>query len=202
MRDLRENPAIRYLDATESVVRNVSREAVSQALDALYDAYRRDATIYIIGNGGSASTASHMMNDLNKMTRIEGQPRIRAIALTDNMPLITAIANDEDYADVFVEPLRNLLRPGDVLVAISGSGNSPNVVRAAGYASSIGATVVALCGNPESLLHRGAHVAVLVPSDSICHQEDVHLIVNHALALGLKTRIAADAERAKAGVAG
>src|SRR5579863_6466885 len=91
-----------YLDQVEEVVRAISRTEVEAVVDALFECWRRQATIYIIGNGGSASTASHMMNDLSKMTSFPGVPRVRAIALTDNMPLITAIGNDIEYADVFV----------------------------------------------------------------------------------------------------
>jgi len=180
-----------YLDAMEGVVAAISREAVERFVDRLFAGWQADATTFIIGNGGSASTASHMMNDLSKMTTVPGARRFRALALTDNVPLMTAVANDIDYREVFVEQLRSLYRPGDVLVAISGSGNSPNVVRAAEYVREQGGAVLALCGLPGSSLCAQADVIVSIPSPSICQQEDGHLIVNHTMALALRDRIAA-----------
>jgi D-sedoheptulose 7-phosphate isomerase len=180
-----------YLDEIEKVVKSISRADVRAVVDLLFDAWRERRTTFIIGNGGSASTASHMMNDLSKMTSVDGMPRFRAIALTDNMPYITAIANDIDYADVFVEQLRNLLLPDDIVVAISGSGNSENVIRACVYARELGAKVVGLCGEPGSRLCGASDAVVTVSANNICQQEDGHLILNHAIALALRERIVA-----------
>ena len=193
-----ENPTITdrvttYLDEMEHVVKSISRPDVRAVVNRLFAAWQNGRTTYIIGNGGSASTASHMMNDLSKMTTVAGAKRFRAIALTDNMPYITAIGNDIEFADVFVEQLRNLLLPEDNLIVISGSGNSENVVRAAKYAREIGAAVIALCGRPGSRLCENADAVVTVPAESICQQEDGHLIINHTLALALRDRIAATA---------
>lgn len=193
-----ENPTITdrvttYLDEMEHVVKSISRPDVRAVVNRLFAAWQNGRTTYIIGNGGSASTASHMMNDLSKMTTVAGAKRFRAIALTDNMPYITAIGNDIEFADVFVEQLRNLLLPEDNLIVISGSGNSENVVRAAKYAREIGAVVIALCGRPGSRLCENADAVVTVPAESICQQEDGHLIINHTLALALRDRIAATA---------
>lgn len=179
-----------YLDEIQQVVQSISRADVRRVVDRLFAGWQEGRTTYIIGNGGSASTASHMMNDLNKMTAIEGAQRFRAIALTDNMPYITAIGNDIEYSDVFIEQLRNLLLPEDILIAISGSGNSENIIRAAQYARKIGANVIGLCGRPGSRLCANADDVVTVVSQSICQQEDGHLILNHAIALALRERIA------------
>ena len=180
-----------YLDEIEVVVKSISRADVRVVVDRLFDAWQEQQTTFIIGNGGSASTASHMMNDLNKMTSFDGAKRFRAIALTDNVPYITAVGNDIEYSDIFIEQLRNLLRPDDVLVAISGSGNSENVIRAAKYARQIGASVIGLCGNAGSRLCECSDAVVTISSKSICQQEDGHLILNHAIALALRDRIAA-----------
>lgn len=180
-----------YLDEIEQVVQSISRADVRRVVDRLFEGWQQGRTTYIIGNGGSASTASHMMNDLNKMTSMEGAQRFRAIALTDNMPYITAIGNDIEYSDVFIEQLRNLLLPNDILIAISGSGNSENIIRAAQYAREIGASVIGLCGRPGSRLCANADDVVTVAAQSICQQEDGHLILNHAIALTLRERIAA-----------
>jgi len=123
-----------YLTELEEVIHKLSRNEVRAVADALMENWRARRQVFIIGNGGSAAAASHMMNDLNKFTILEGKHRFRAIALTDNVPLMTAVSNDLSYADVFVEPLRNLLQPGDTVIAISASGNSPNIVKAVEYA--------------------------------------------------------------------
>jgi D-sedoheptulose 7-phosphate isomerase len=180
-----------YLDETVEIVKSISRSEVRDVVSRLFEGWRAGSTTYIIGNGGSAATASHMMNDLNKMTSFPETPRFRAIALTDNVPYITAVANDIDYADVFIEQLRNLLRPNDILIAISGSGNSENIIRAAEYARGLGAYVIGLCGNPGSRLCKSSDAAVTISAKSICQQEDGHLILNHAIALALRDLIAA-----------
>jgi D-sedoheptulose 7-phosphate isomerase len=180
-----------YLDEIERVVRAIPRADVRSVVDRLFDGWQQKRTTYIIGNGGSASTASHMMNDLNKMTTCQGAPRFRAIALTDNVPYMTAVGNDIEYAEVFAEQLKNLLLPDDILVALSGSGNSENVIRAVSYARERGAFVIGLCGQPGSRLCAGADLVITIPASSICQQEDAHLILNHTIALALRERIAA-----------
>jgi len=180
----------RYFDEVLEAIRGIDRSSVRAVVDALFEAWRQDRQIFIIGNGGSASTASHMMNDLCKFTRSPGRRPIRAIALTDNVPLLTAYANDQGYEDVFVEPLRAFMREGDVLIAISGSGNSPNVVRAAAFAAERGACVVGLCGSPGGKLAELATVRIIVPARHIGQQEDGHLAVNHAVATALRERLA------------
>lgn len=178
-----------YLAETERVARSISRDEVRAVVAALLTAWRQRQRIFLIGNGGSAATASHMMNDLNKFTQADGQPRFRAIALTDNVPLMTAIANDLSYDDVFVEPLRNLLQPGDSVIAISASGNSPNVVKAVEYAKANGARVIGLCGHPGGRLAALADLKITIPSDEVVHQEDGHLILNHVIALALREEL-------------
>lgn len=179
----------RYLSELEVVVRTIPRQDIRAVADRLFEAWRREQTVYLIGNGGSAATAAHMANDLNKYTAVGDLPRFRAIALTDNIPLITAVANDLAYDAIFVEPLRNFLRPGDVLVAISGSGNSPNVVKAAEYTRGRGATVIGLCGFPGGRLAELADLKVIVPSPVITQQEDGHMILDHVIAVALRERI-------------
>jgi D-sedoheptulose 7-phosphate isomerase len=178
-----------YLTELESVIRDLSRQDIESVAEALMAAWRGRRQVLILGNGGSAATASHMMNDLNKFASVPGRPRFRAIALTDNVPLLSAVGNDQGYAEVFVEPLQNLLQAGDVVIAISASGNSPNVVRAVEYAQAQGATVIGFCGQPGGRLAQLADLKVTVPSDRIGQQEDGHLILNHVLAFALRARI-------------
>jgi D-sedoheptulose 7-phosphate isomerase len=189
----------RYLDEVQTAIARIDRGAVRKIVDALEAIWLREGTAFLIGNGGSASTASHMMNDFNKFTTFPGRRRFRALALTDNVPLMTAVANDADYADIFVEPLRNLARPGDALVAISGSGNSPNVIRAVEHALRYEITTIGLCGSPGGRLAAIADHVVIVPAERIGQQEDGHLILTHTLATALRERIERtplDSERA------
>jgi D-sedoheptulose 7-phosphate isomerase len=179
-----------YLDELELALAALSRSGIRSIVDALMDVWEVSGTAYIIGNGGSASTASHMMNDLMKFTSLPGSRRFRAIALTDNVPLMSAIGNDIAYEDIFVEPLRNLLGSEDALIAISGSGNSPNIVKAVEFANSMGAATVGLCGSPGGRLSMLARHVVRVPADRIGQQEDGHLILNHVIATALRERIA------------
>jgi len=181
-----------YLGELEVVVRTISRKDVAAVAAALLENWREHRQVFIIGNGGSAATASHMANDLNKFTIIPGQPRFRAMALTDNVPLLTAVGNDLSYADVFVEPLRNWLQPGDLVIGISASGNSPNVLKAATYAKAQGARVVGFCGQPGGQLAQMADLKVIIPSPHIGHQEDGHMILDHVISLALREAIRAE----------
>src|SRR5437763_1523427 len=181
----------RYLTELESVLRRISRDDVGRVVDILVDAWTARRTVFIIGNGGSAATASHMMNDINKFTIVEGLHRFRCIALTDNVPLMTAIGNDLSYVDVFVEPMRNLFDDRDLLIAISASGNSPNIVKAVEYAKGRGATVIGLCGHPGGRLAQLADLKVIIPSDRIGQQEDGHMILDHVISAALRERLLA-----------
>jgi D-sedoheptulose 7-phosphate isomerase len=181
-----------YLTELEATIHNLSRVEIEAVVEALLENLRAGKQVFIIGNGGSAATASHMMNDLNKYTLVEGQPRFRALALTDNVPLMTAWSNDAAYAEVFVEPLRNFLRAGDMLIAISTSGNSPNVVRAVEYANGQGALTVGFVGDRGGKLAAMAKLVVRVPSDHIGQQEDGHMILDHVIVHTLKQRLLAE----------
>ena len=178
-----------YLTELEQVIHNLSRDDVRATADALMDAWRNRQQIFIIGNGGSAATASHMMNDLNKFTRVGGKPRFRAIALTDNVPWLTAVGNDQGYNDIFVEPLMSLLEPGDTILAISASGNSPNIVKAVEYGKAHGARIIGFCGRPGGKLAQMADLKVIIPSDRIGQQEDGHMILDHVLSFALLERV-------------
>jgi D-sedoheptulose 7-phosphate isomerase len=157
-------------------------ELVTQAVEAAHVAGKQ---IFLIGNGGSAATASHMMNDLNKGTLGHkgdaAWKRFRVIALTDNVSLMTAWANDTDYNHMFSEQLKNLAQPGDLLIAISASGNSPNIIVAVETAKAMGVEVVGLAGFGGGKLAKLADVAFVVPSEEYGPIEDVHMILDHIL---------------------
>ena len=190
-----------YLDEMEQAVRAIDRSGVRSVVDALFACWERGGTTYIIGNGGSAATASHMMNDLTKCTQVAGKTRFRAMALTDNVPVMSAYANDIAYDEIFVEPLRAHLDAGDCVLALSGSGNSPNVIRAIAYAKERGVVTIGLCGDTGGKLAALADIAFRFPAARIGQQEDGHLILNHAIALTLHDRIEASQGNAVPGLA-
>jgi len=185
------DPLNQYLVELEEAVRLLKRDTLWQATQVLFEAWRREAQIFILGNGGSAATASHMANDLNKLTITPGKPRFKAIALTDNIPLMTAWGNDNSYEDIFAEQLINFIRPDDVVVAISASGNSPNVLRAVQVARQHGALAIGLTGDTGGKLKGLVDYCVLTPTGHICQQEDCHLIAEHAIANTLKALVEA-----------
>lgn len=185
------DPLNQYLVELEEAVRLLKRDTLWQATQVLFEAWRREAQIFILGNGGSAATASHMANDLNKLTITPGKPRFKAIALTDNIPLMTAWGNDNSYEDIFAEQLINFIRPDDVVVAISASGNSPNVLRAVQVARQHGALTIGLTGDTGGKLKGLVDYCVLTPTGHICQQEDCHLIAEHAIANTLKALVEA-----------
>ncbi len=179
-----------YLDEVGALLYRLPHQPIHDAIDALLTAYSYGRTIYVIGNGGSAATASHFACDLQKWTLVAGQPRLKAIALTDNFALFSAFANDDGYETVFESQLRTLLNPGDVVVAISGSGRSPNIVRAVQYAAGRGAVTVALTGMGGGELLSLADHCVVVPSDRMNQIEDVHTTLCHLMADAIKETVA------------
>lgn len=190
----------RYLCEVVRAVDAVDRRQIEAVARVLMSTWSSDATVYTMGNGGSASLASHMACDLGKNTAPDlgggpGQPagrRLRVIALTDNAALLTALGNDIDYRDVFVEQLKNLLGPQDVVVAISGSGRSPNIVRGLEFARMTGATTIGLTGSRQTSAEMLAltDYPVVVPTQVMEQIEDLHVMVNHVLTVYLRDLIA------------
>ena len=170
-----------YISHLQGVLERLSLADVRQSIDLVMEAYQADQQIFIIGNGGSASTASHIANDLSKGTSIPGVRRFRAISLTDNVATMTAWSNDVSYEDVFVEQLKNLANPGDLVIGISASGNSENIIRAIRYAKDISCKTIGWTGFGGGQLQQLADVSVVVDSHDYGPVEDVHLILNHIL---------------------
>lgn len=174
-----------YLRRLRHCTEKLDMAALERVIGVLVEAWKKDRTIFVAGNGGSAATASHMANDLAKtvLGHNRAEPgALRAVALTDNVPLITAWGNDNHYDEVFSGQLAVLARRGDILLVISGSGNSPNILRAAETARRMGMTVVAFLGKGGGAMRDKADVALVVPSDDYGIIEDVHLVLNHLLA--------------------
>lgn len=169
-----------YLAYLNEVLAGIDRNAIGRFVQNLLDARERESTVFFIGNGGSAATASHFANDLAYGTN-EYQKPFRVLSLTDNVPVLTAIGNDNGYDEVFVRQLKVLGRPGDVLVAISASGNSPNLLRAMEHAKSVGIKTVALTafdgGKMKQLADDGIHVPT-APKE-YGPAEDAHMVLDH-----------------------
>jgi len=185
-------------------MRAVAVADVGAAIRTLREARAGGATVYFCGNGGSASTATHFACDLAKNTIHPRFGRFRTVALNDNVALLSAWGNDFGYERIFVEQAANLMKPGDVLVAISGSGNSPNVLLAAEHARSLGCPVIALIGFQGGKLRALADVSLVVPGRIIEQAEDGHLILNHALCTAIRAADAAEqaAHNGRAALAG
>ena len=162
-------------------IETIDLDKVSQAIDIFKQARDEDRRIFVCGNGGSATTSSHFVCDMLKGASFKRDKRFRIMALTDSLPTITAYANDVSYECIFVEQLKNFAQPGDVVMAISGSGNSPNVLRAVEYANSIGCKTVALSGRDGGKLGAMAQVNVQACHPHMGRIEDVHMIVMHMI---------------------
>jgi D-sedoheptulose 7-phosphate isomerase len=188
-----------YLKRLATVLEQVSRSEIWHVIDVLMAAWRQGSRVFLLGNGGSAATASHMANDLNKTANVPGQRRFRAMALTDNVPLMTAWGNDTNYDNIFVEQMINFLEPGDVVLGISASGNSTNVLRAMTVAREGGAVTVGFTGGDGGQLRRLVDHCILVPSDEIGHHEDVHMVLDHVITHTLRDLIATEAARGESG---
>ena len=169
--------------------------ALAQVTEALLACRTRGGTIFIVGNGGSAATASHFACDLAKGTQTTGAEPFRVVALTDNMPLLTAWANDVSYEQVFAQQLAPLMRDGDTLVAISASGTSPNILAAARAAAERGVEVIALTGATGGTLCRLATLTLRAPSPRIEQVEDLHLMVAHSLCVALREQLQREVAR-------
>ena len=166
-------------------------EPSERLIETLFEAFEEERTIFLVGNGGSAAAASHFGQDLAKgtLSSMRAKRRFRVIPLTDNIGFITALANDEGYESIFEQQLRNLARRGDVLVAISGSGNSPNVLRAVEYARSIGMKSIGVTGFDGGKLRALADESVHVPIEDMGMTEALHGVIFHLVMAQLRTKL-------------
>lgn len=178
-----------YLTDLLHTMQMIPIENVDRVIEILHEARMARHQVFVMGNGGSAATASHFVCDLLKNTRETGYPSIRAIGLSDNMATLTALANDEGYENVFAEQLAALAQPEDILIAISTSGNSPNVLEAVKVARDMGVITIGFTGRDGGLLGRMVHLNVLTPNSRADQTEDLHLILSHTITASLKDRV-------------
>lgn len=174
------NFAKAYIDYLQTVLQRINTDDIGRFIQTLLEARNRGAMIFFIGNGGSAATASHFANDLSIGTNDYDIP-FRALSLTDNVPILTALGNDYGYEDIFIRQLRIHGRKGDVLVAISASGNSPNLIKAIEYACSAGIKTVAITafngGKMKTMVDEGIHVPTELKEYGPA--EDAHMMLDH-----------------------
>ncbi len=192
----------RFLQGVEEIVRKISRPDVDRAIEVLYAAWRDGRTVFTAGNGGSAGTATHFAADLCKMTAMPGRPRLRALSLVDNIPLVSALVNDDGWDNVYTEQLETHYRPGDVLITISVHGGrgadragvwSQNLMKAIDYVKRRGGTTIGLAGFDGGAMREVCDVCVVVPYDTTPHVEGFHVVLHHLMAFCLAERIAGGA---------
>lgn len=172
-----------YIERVQSLLENLETESVELFIKELSHARDRMAQIFFLGNGGSAATANHFVNDLNVCASPESKKPFRAISLTSNEALLTCLANDFGYDCIFVRQLKNLMAPADLVVGISASGNSPNVIRALEYANANGAITVGLVGFDGGMIKKLAKFVIHVKSETGEYGpvEDIHMILDHLI---------------------
>lgn len=176
-----------YFAELEQMIHSISLTHLEKVLRLLEEAYRNGRRIFIMGNGGSAATSSHFALDLAKNTIMPGAPRVKAISLTDHVPLITAWSNDTAYENVFAEQLANMIEPGDVAIGISTSGNSSNVINALCLTKQLGGATIGLLGAKGGKIMDIVDAYVLAPGQNIEQEEDAHMILAHIITRHMRT---------------
>lgn len=170
-----------YLDRLNDTIRQLDRGQIANLVKLFTDARAAGQTIYTMGNGGSGSTASHFVCDMNKGASYQRDERFKLVCLNDNIATVLAYANDTSYDLIFVEQLKNFMKPGDVILGISGSGNSPNILRAMEYANANGGVTVGMTGYSGGKLGQLAQHHVNINIDDMQIAEDLHLVMAHIL---------------------
>ena len=170
-----------YLEMEKQTLEALDRDTIKAVLDALMETYQAEGTIYVFGNGGSATTASHMANDFNKGVSEYVDRKFRFCCLNDNVATMLSIANDIRYEEIYRFQLIHKLQPKDLVIGISGSGNSANVINAVSYAKEQGVKTIGFCGFSGGKLKEIADYSFYVALDSMKVVEDLHLMMNHLL---------------------
>ncbi len=189
MNEFREKFINDYLNDIIRILEDIkvnNADFFDQLATIFMEARADNRKIFFCGNGGSASTASHFTSDLAKGTIVEGVPRFKVLSLADNIPQMLAWGNDSCYEDIFIEQLKNLMEPGDIVVGISGSGNSENVLRAISYANENDGTTVGITGFDGGKIKDMVDLCLIVPVHNMQKTEDIHMLVDHLTTLMLK----------------
>ncbi|MCL5103428.1 MAG: SIS domain-containing protein [Armatimonadetes bacterium] len=168
-----------YLSSLTTAIAELPEDKVQDVIDTLKAAHAEGRQVFLLGNGGSAATASHIACDFQKGLKECTGKRFKAASITDNVSIMTAWANDTDYDNIFAQQLDSLLEPGDVVIAISGSGNSPNIIKAVERANQMGAITVGWSGFKGGKLAQIVQKPIVVNSDNMQRIEDVHMILGH-----------------------
>jgi D-sedoheptulose 7-phosphate isomerase len=187
-----------YLEEVSEITQKLDRKTIDNSIELLFTAWKNDSQIFAIGNGGSASTATHFACDLNKWVSDKAERKFRAFALVDNIPLVSALTNDNGWSDIYSEQLRNFFRKGDIVVAISvhgGSGSdkagawSQNLLKAVKYAKENEGKIIGLTGFDGGILKTAADECIVVPANSTPHVEGMHLVITHLMCEQLRELI-------------
>jgi D-sedoheptulose 7-phosphate isomerase len=181
-----------YIDGLIECINELSPRDIEEAVDIIIDAWKKGRQVFVMGNGGSATTAGHFARDLQIGTASPGKPRVRAISLADSVACITSLGNDIDYNAIFEEQLVGQMQAGDVVIGITCSGNSPNVLKAIEYAGRNGATTIGIIGFGGGRLKDMVHKSIVLSSRDYRPLEDVHLGVAHMISYLVEERIAND----------
>lgn len=179
-----------YIDGLGDCLKELLQQNVAEIADIIFDAYKKGKQIFIMGNGGSATTASHFANDLKLGTAVESKARVRVTSLTDNIAVISALANDIGYSSIFAEQLVGQLNEGDVVIGISASGNSPNVLKAIEFGRSKGAITVGFTGFSGGKLKELTHKCIILSSRDYGQVEDTHLCLAHMVCYLVREKMA------------
>lgn len=178
-----------YVLELSNALHHIDIQVIDNAVNELWDAYQNDRQVFIFGNGGSASTASHMACDIGKGVVHEGKKRFRVQSLCDNVAVMTAWANDVSYETMFKDQLENLLNVQDIVIAISASGNSPNVIKAVEFAKSQGAIVIGMSGFSGGKLKELSDINIYFPVSDYGQVEDLHLMCEHIMTECIRARM-------------
>ncbi len=176
----------KYVSEVNTALTKLPVRTITDVIHAIEKARDERRSIFIFGNGGSAATALHFAADLAKGAICPGKPRIKAFALTDNISLLSAWANDSAYEDIFAEQLQNYIEPGDIAIAISGSGNSPNILDGIKVAKAKGATTIGFIGFEGGKLKGMVDIAIVIPGSDMKPIEDIHLLIGHIITVCLR----------------
>lgn len=181
-----KNFSAKYFDLMFKTMKEIDHESVAKVINMILGAHKKDKQVFVFGNGGSASTASHFACDLGKGAVVKGRRRLRVMSLNDNMAYFSAVANDMGYENVFLEQLKNLMNRGDVVIGISVSGNSLNILRAFEYARKKNGATVGWIGNKGGRLKRLCNAAIVVSSRDFGLVESLHMVLEHLISHSVK----------------